>query len=293
MADHASHFAMTSLHHRYRQALRRTSVRYAQFGEDALLSELFPNAAGRLVVDVGAHDGIVGSNSKLLEDLGWRCILVEPNPSLATLVRENRKSEVFECALSHEEGTAILTIVGGAPGADGMSGIGLAQPNRDRIAAAGYTTREVAVRTTRLDTLLEEAGIDGQPDLVSIDVEGHEASVLAGFDIRRWAPRLLIIEDNSDYADPRIPDWMQAHGYRRIFRTGVNDWYAGIGDPAFDTPENRAYVAWRVVTAPLRRALRAPVEASLARIRPWLTAHPAIKRRLQRTKQWLGITRTF
>lgn len=284
---------MTSLRHHYHQALRRTPVRYAQFGEDALLSDIFPNAAGRVIVDIGAHDGIIGSNSKLLEQLGWRCILVEPNPSLAALARANRTSEVFECALSHEEGKAVLTIVGGAPGADGMSGIGLAQSNRERIKAAGYTTREVAVRTTRLDTLLEEAGIDGRPDVVSIDVEGHEASVLTGFDIRRWAPRLLIVEDNSDYADSHIPAWMQMHGYRRVFRSGVNDWYAAIGDRAFDTPANRAYIAWRVATGPLRRALRVPVEALLTSIRPWLTAHPTLKRRLQRTKLWLGITRTF
>lgn len=293
MATFAPHFAMTSLRRHYRQALRRTPVRYAQFGEDALLSDIFPNAAGRLIIDVGAHDGIVGSNSKLLEQLGWHCVLVEPNPSLAALVRKHRKSEVFECALSHEEGKAVLTVVGGAPGADGMSGIELPQSNRDRIAAAGYTTREVTVRTTRLDTLLEEAGIDSRPDVVSIDVEGHEASVLAGLDIRRWSPRILIVEDNSDYADTRIPDWMQAHGYRRVFRSGVNDWYAAIGDPTFDTRGNRAYIAWRVATAPLRRALRVPVEASMARIRRWLVAHPALKSRLQIAKRWLGITRTF
>ncbi|NMG77268.1 FkbM family methyltransferase [Aromatoleum diolicum] len=246
-----------------------------------------------MIVDIGAHDGTTGSNSRLLEQLGWRCLLVEPNPALAELVRRNRRSPLYECALSSAEGTADLTIVGGAPGADGLSGISLGQLNLHRITAEGYTTREIQVRTTRLDTLLEEAGVSPGIDVLSIDVEGHEHSVLAGFDIERWRPRLVIIEDNSDYADPRIPDWMRRRSYRRVFRSGVNDWYAAIDDATFDIAPNRAYIAWRTVTGPLRRRLRQGIDGALRPLRPWLSAHPALKRRIQRVKRWFGITRTF
>lgn len=62
---------MTNLRLAYRRALRETPNRYAQFGEDALLARLFPDGTGRVIVDVGANDGVTGSNSLLLEQQGW------------------------------------------------------------------------------------------------------------------------------------------------------------------------------------------------------------------------------
>ena len=50
------------------------------------------------------------------------------------------------------------------------------------------------VRT--LDSILEEAGAHPGFDFLSIDVEGHEIEVLRGFDIARWRPRLILLEDH-------------------------------------------------------------------------------------------------
>lgn len=35
---------------------------------------------GRFVVDIGANDGLLSSNSFNLASLGWSTVLVEPNP---------------------------------------------------------------------------------------------------------------------------------------------------------------------------------------------------------------------
>lgn len=282
-----------TLWRRHLRALQQAPVRYAQFGEDALLRDLFPRGATRTVVDVGANDGITGSNSLLLEQAGWRCLLIEPNPLLARRLRECRRGEVFECALSDHEGRATLRIVEGGPGADGLSSLESAASDHRRLKANGFTTRSVEVNIKRLDTLLEEAQIPGTIDVLSIDVEGHEATVLSGFDIRRWHPRLVVIEDNSDYADPIIPGIMRRSGYRRVFRSGVNAWYAREGDPDFDTPGNRAHIAIDSALAPLRRTARPAVRAILNMIRPWLETHPRIKGVIKTMKRRLGITRTF
>ena len=45
-----------------------------------------------------------------------------------------------------------------------------------------------------LDEIL--AGAREPMDFVSIDVEGSELDVLGGFDLERFAPQVLIIEDN-------------------------------------------------------------------------------------------------
>jgi hypothetical protein len=46
---------------------------------------------------------------------------------------------------------------------------------------------------------------------------------LAGFDLARWRPRLLLVEDHvTDLATHRL---LSRAGYRLIRRTGPNGWY--------------------------------------------------------------------
>ena len=84
-----------------------------------------------------------------------------------------------------------------------------------------YAAIDVPVRT--LDDLLEEAAAPTPVDFVSIDVEGHEVEVLSGFDLARWRPRLILVEDHvTNLATHRF---LTRAGYRLIRRTGLNGWY--------------------------------------------------------------------
>ena len=79
----------------------------------------------------------------------------------------------------------------------------------------------VPVRT--LDSILEEAGCPTAFDFLSIDVEGHEIEVLRGFDIGRWRPRLILLEDHV--TDLSKHQYLLAAGYRIIRRYDNNGWY--------------------------------------------------------------------
>ena len=60
-------------------------------------------------------------------------------------------------------------------------------------------------------------------DFLSIDVEGHEIEVLRGFDIARWRPRLILLEDHvGDLAKHR---YLKSAGYRIVRRYENNGWY--------------------------------------------------------------------
>jgi hypothetical protein len=93
----------------------------------------------------------------------------------------------------------------------------------------GGTIREITVRTATLDSLLDEAGFS-ELDFVTIDVEGHELSVLEGFDLETYRPRIVIIEDNSIEGNEAVNRHMSGHGYVHFKRTGVNEWYAHQSD---------------------------------------------------------------
>src|SRR5262249_60526480 len=60
-------------------------------------------------------------------------------------------------------------------------------------------------------------------DFLPVDVEGHGAEVLGGFDFARWRPRLILLEDHvGDLARHRF---LKAAGYRLIRRFENNGWY--------------------------------------------------------------------
>ena len=90
--------------------------------------------------------------------------------------------------------------------------------------APGATPESVInVPTRTLDSILLEAGAPSDFDFLSIDVEGHEIEVLRGFDIGRWRPRLILLEDHV--ADLTRHRYLTAAGYRIIRRYENNGWY--------------------------------------------------------------------
>ena len=234
---------------------------HSQFGEDVVLATLYSHKPRGVCIEVGANDGVHGSNTLHFEKRGWQCVLVEPNPMLCAEIRANRRAILFECAASNQAGSATLHIAQGAWRADGMSTISAKGEDHERIARQGFSTQPVEVRTCTLDSLLEQIELAGPIDFVSIDVEGHELSVLEGFTLERWKPAILILEDNSDSSDATIRDYLSARGYRRFRRTGVNDWFAH--------ESNRALVNGR---SSLRLAVQSFARASRERLRQisWL-----------------------
>jgi FkbM family methyltransferase len=192
-----------------------TRAIYPPERETELKDEFFAGAGGGYFVEVGANDPTFNSQTWHLERAGWTGILVEPQHDLAETLRRSRKAQVYAIACS-------------SPAlAGGTARIQLAGPYSTlerNLAVAGMhaeASLEVPVRT--LDDVLVEALAPIPIDFLSIDVEGHEPEVLAGFDLARWRPRLILIEDHVvSLAAHRL---LTRAGYRLVRRTGLNGWY--------------------------------------------------------------------
>lgn len=230
---------------------------YSQFGEDRILSRIFRGKRRGACIEVGANDGVYGSTSLHFERLGWRCILIEPNPELCREIRTRRKAELFECAASDRPGTLTLHVAQGAWRADGMSTVSDRPEDHARIRQLGFQTYDVHVRADTLDAILTAAGLQEPPDFISIDVEGHEQQVLSGFSLERWKPTVLIIEDNSATMNKAIGDYLARFGYLRFRRTGVNDWYAHRSNRRLVNLASRSWLALRLLAIRGKRRLRA------------------------------------
>ncbi|MES1981378.1 MAG: FkbM family methyltransferase [Pseudomonadota bacterium] len=199
---------------------------YAQYGEDKILDEIFDKKDG-ICVEVGGFDGVTGSNTYFFERLGWRCLVVEPMPDFCKKIREARSCEVVEIAASDKTGEVEFFV---AVGVETLSTLEKDENHFARIRSLSQQEmKKITVKTARLDDILLEHGITAI-DFLTIDVEGHEMSVLAGTSFDRISPRIVIIEDISYGLDRQVKFFMQSMSYVRFKKTGCNDWYAKKDD---------------------------------------------------------------
>lgn len=183
---------------------------FAQWGEDRWLAEHLAVPARGVFVDVGAGDGVRGSNSRFFEDLGWTGLCVDPDPRNHEVLAE-RRCAVRACAVASQPGQRTFSLYDHKPS---WSGLG------DR--GDGYTT--ITVECRRLDDLLAEVGI-GRVDLLSIDVEGDEMDVWSSFGEAHTEPGILIVEYDDDQAERstrRIIDILGVDRYELLHRTPAN-----------------------------------------------------------------------
>ncbi|MDR2875877.1 MAG: FkbM family methyltransferase [Methylobacillus sp.] len=202
---------------------------FSQFGEDKILASIFKGKTTGFCIEVGANDGIHGSTTFYFERAGWDCLLIEPNPTLCEQIRAIRTASVVECAASSQRGRVELLVATGAPLAHGVSTIEAGEGAIKKIQSYGFSYKKIMVESLPLDEILSVYATGREIDFVSVDVEGHELEVLKGFDLDRWQPTILLLEDNFNGTDTTVRDYLARCGYYPFRRTGVNDWYAKQG----------------------------------------------------------------
>ncbi len=202
-------------------------IGHGQHGEDYRLEEIFAQVSQGVCIEVGAFDGVVGSATYAFELLGWTTILVEPQPDLAAAIARSRRGRLFAVAAGDHPGEVWIAP---HPTDPAQTGVSARPPETD----GGEDAAPVAVPMRTLDSILAECGVD-RVDFATIDVEGFELAVLKGWDLDRWRPRVVILEDNTRGLDTTIPHYLRERGYVCFAHTGVNDWYAHSSDRALAT----------------------------------------------------------
>ena len=181
------------------KASRVPEVSYALNDLDLKLRDFIANRSG-FFVEAGANDGVSQSNTFFFEKhRGWKGLLVEPVPYLATQCRVNRphcrivnaalvpfnfrknEIEMWTCGL--------MSFVDGAFKTEAEANTHLANSQ----AVAQPQPVKCVVPALPLSEILDEYGIS-KVDLLSLDVEGFEAQALEGIDFDKHSIQNILVE---------------------------------------------------------------------------------------------------
>lgn len=167
---------------------------FSHFGEDQVLTFMLRNIKTGFYFDIGCFHPSMFSNTMSFYKQNWRGVLVDPNPFMIQLCREQRPGDVTtQVAVSDYNGKSEFFIFH-----DWASSNTIDPVFRDQIASGqNISVREaIIVDVLTLKDLFETYLPKGrQLDLVNIDIENIDYRALSSNDWITYRPKVIAIED--------------------------------------------------------------------------------------------------
>ncbi|MFM7676675.1 MAG: FkbM family methyltransferase [Synechococcus sp.] len=202
---------------------RWQSLSRSQLGQDLWVLEQLGWKRDGFFVEFGATDGVLLSNSWLLEKhFGWRGICAEPNPNLFERLQQNRSCNLSTACVYRNSGEQMRFVLADAYGGlEELAGKDQHMDKRNAYAAVGDV---IEVITISLMDLLDQQGAPAVIDYLSIDTEGSELAILEGIDWSRYQFRCITVEHNFTEQRQGIQALLEAQGYQ-CREEKRDDWY--------------------------------------------------------------------
>jgi FkbM family methyltransferase len=194
---------------------------YAAHNIDQYVKEtFFSNKTSGYFVDIGAHDGVAGSNSLYFENEGWDGLCFEPISNVFDMLKQNRKCKCINKAISNREEVSQFFVI------DGMSEVlsGLVNEySEEHIIRINREIQEHNQSFEYIDvqcsTFEKEIG-NHNIDILSIDTEGSELSILKTIDFKKYNVNVMIVEYN--YHNQDLLNYVYNNGFEIANQIGID-----------------------------------------------------------------------
>jgi FkbM family methyltransferase len=188
---------------------------YSQIGQDKwVLETVFPGVKDGFFLDIGSADGTLLSNTKALEERGWRGLCIDPFPKNM----QDRSCQMLKEVVFSETGKRVTFQASGDVG-------GVAD-TLGRLKGQALGAPSVELTTVTLGDILERTKAPRFIHFVSLDIEGAELEALKGFPFDKYKIGAMAVEHNEE--EPKrsqIEMLMTRHGYRKVHTWYQDDFY--------------------------------------------------------------------
>lgn len=184
---------------------------YSQHNEDEFLAQFFGGKTDGFFVDIGANDGIKGSNTRALWERGWSGVMVEGSyPTFQQLLihyqDQPRIRMVYAAVCDHEGVVTFYTQ---------MNNLCSGWNSMDRSFIEAMDMSRFHGELTPAITLAH-LGLPDRFDFLSIDTEGMDYEVLLGMP-ESMQPSLIMAEIDKHDNLRRVGELLARRGYRQIW----------------------------------------------------------------------------
>jgi len=192
----------------------------SQLGQDLKVLSFYDNKREGYFIEIGASDGIILSNTYLLEtQYDWKGICVEPIPVIYKQLINNRPNSLcYDNAIYNTSDMTVEFDI--AINDELISGISANLDLYKTTVDKNKTT--INVKTLSLNDLLDKSSAPTFIEYLSLDTEGSEYEILKTFNFNKYTIGLIDVEHN--YVEPRrtdIRNLLISNGYIYL---GENKW---------------------------------------------------------------------
>lgn len=216
----------------YFLSLLKSKKSYAQHLEDLTCIELFNQI--EKFIDIGANDGYSVSNTFLFALQGAKGLSFEPVQKiynrLSAFYWFNSKVKTFKLGLSNKKDTIQIR-------EDGLlSSILDTEDESCKVLLKKYSKENASIAEIQVDTLdniLQKYSEFYDNDVVSLDVEGHEFTVLEGINFQKFQTKCFIIETHGENSETswqhqdydKIDTLLQENNYEAVLKNQNNTFW--------------------------------------------------------------------
>ena len=188
--------------------------------DEFIFKNYFKDKISGIMVEVGSAGPEFLSQSNFFRKLGWRCICIDPNPKFVSEhIQVGNEIYEYACSYFNENGVdfEVVDVKNGDISNQSFSSLSI---DDELIKYSGYSggrtqlhiqTIKVNVRT--LNSILEESKAQ-TVDYVIVDVEGSELEVMGGFDVEKYNPKIIVLENNIPHRKDEYNSFMQIKGFK-------------------------------------------------------------------------------
>ena len=168
---------------------RSRKISYSLSGIDLLVTHIFQNKKKGFFIDIGCNHPVYNNNTYLLYKKGWRGINVDLDKQSIDLFNIYRKHDFNKnVAVSSVSKEVDLYFYHNKSAINTLN-----KTSAEFQKAIPKEVRKITTNTLN-SIILESSFADKKVDFLSIDVEGYELEVLKGFDLKKYSPKVIVIE---------------------------------------------------------------------------------------------------
>ena len=158
---------------------------YSHWGVDLIITKLLNSKNKGIYIDVGCHHPFLNNHTYLLYKSGWEGINIDVDYNSIDMFNFFRKSDVnIQTAVTDHKGEVDLFFYHNR-----------AAKNTISKEFGSDAKEKKKINSDTLNNIIENSKFkNSKIDFVSIDVEGNEMNVLNGFNLKKYKPKLILLE---------------------------------------------------------------------------------------------------